>query len=90
MATVVMATLITAVSDGVVTSLRVQPVALSNSFFGSACREWQDHLSLGLHVSSGARRGDKKTRHSDTVRWKDKFFESTWGQRSGNSEVCVF
>lgn len=62
---------------------RVQPVALSNSFFGSACREWQDHLSLGLHSNTGGRgpRVEKKPRIHDNASWKDKFFESDWGER---------
>ncbi|CAI8043400.1 hypothetical protein GBAR_LOCUS24074 [Geodia barretti] len=59
---------------------RLQPVALNNSFFGSACREWQDQLALGLHGNStGGRRGDKKPRNCGD--WKDKYFESEWGQR---------
>ena len=48
---------------------RIQPLALSNAFFGSACREWQDHLALGLHGNTGGRgsRGEKKPRINDTA-----------------------
>ena len=63
---------------------RIQPVALSNSFFGSSCREWQDHLILGLHGNIGGRssRAEKKSRNYDNLSWKERFFESHWGERS--------
>ena len=62
--------------------LRLQPVALSNSFFGSACREWQDQLALGLHgnITACGRRGDKRPRNCSD--WKDKYYELEWGERS--------
>ena len=68
---------------------RLQPVALSNSFFGSACREWQDQLALSLHGNTAGRRGEKKNRN---VSWKNSFFESEWGERSGSSDLfcCQF
>ena len=66
----------------------ILPVALGNTFFGSACREWQDHLALGLHGNGGGRcRGDKKGRNHD-VGWKDNFFESQWGERSAMTTLA--
>lgn len=58
----------------------LQPISLSNSFYGSACREWQDQLALGLHGNSSGRRNEKKNKTISS--WKDSFFESEWGQRS--------
>ena len=66
----------------------ILPVALGNTFFGSACREWQDHLALGLHGNGGGRcRGDKKGRNHD-IGWKDNFFESQWGERSAMTTLA--
>lgn len=59
----------------------VSKVALSNAFFSSACREWQDQLAMGLLSSGRGKQEERRKSIRNDNSWKERFYEGHWGTR---------
>ncbi|KAL5262226.1 hypothetical protein ACHWQZ_G007818 [Mnemiopsis leidyi] len=61
-------------------SVKLEPTALSNSFFASYFREWQDKLGKGeLSVEFAAKIKTEADKQVSKDPWKETFFEDVWG-----------